>query len=316
MIFSLKHVSLLWRILLSTSLAIGALLGITGWLVDAFAVRLSEQSVEDEIRVSLESFKARWNDQTRNLASLNRIISSMSDVRAAFQTRDRATIRDTAQELWSRVSQENVVFLVLSPNGEELASLGGSYPSRLLDNDSLTAAMSRFPNQVSGFISRGSGLFYVVLTPVYVQAGSDQELLNILLAGFEVNRQFAETLKQSARDSDFAFVASRKVIATTLPFADTGAIGATCRSDSLRHLDLNGNDYVALGNPLNSIDGKPIADLCVVRSFSAARHTLNELQRTIGAIWILSVIAGLGISYLLARYIVRPLKRLDRAASE
>ena len=125
MILSLKRFSLLWRILLSTSLAIGALLGITGWLVQAYAIRLSEQSVEDEIRVSLESFKARWNDQTRNLASLNRIISSMSDVRAAFRTKDRATIRDSAQELWSRVSQENVVFLVLSPNGEELASLGG-----------------------------------------------------------------------------------------------------------------------------------------------------------------------------------------------
>jgi signal transduction histidine kinase len=316
MIFSFRHVSLLWRILLSTSLAVGALLGITGWLVQAYAVRLSEQSVEDEIRVTLEAFKARWNDQTRNLASLNRIISSMSDVRAAFQTRDRATIRDTAQELWSRVSQENVVFLVLSPNGEELASLGGGYPSGLLDRDSLKGARSRFPNQVAGFVSRGAGLFYVVLTPVYVQAGSDQELLNILLAGFEVNRQFAETLKRSGRDSDFAFVASGNVIASTLPFSNTQTLGSVCRSDALRHVDLGGNDYVALGNPLNSIDGKPIADLCVVRSFAAARHSLNELRRTVAAIWILSVIAGLGLSYLLARYIIKPLKRLDRAASE
>lgn len=316
MIFSFRHVSLLWRILLSTSLAVGALLGVTGWLVQAYAVRLSEQSVEDEIRVTLEAFKARWNDQTRNLASLNRIISSMSDVRAAFQTRDRATIRDTAQELWSRVSQENVVFLVLSPNGEELASLGGSYPSGLLDRDSLKGAMRRFPNQVAGFVSRGAGLFYVVLTPVYVQAGSDQELLNILLAGFEVNRQFAETLKRSGRDSDFAFVASGQVIASTLPFSNTQTLGSVCRSDVLRHVDLGGNDYVALGNALNSIDGKPIADLCVVRSFGAARHSLNELRRTVAAIWILSLIAGLGLSYLLARYIIKPLKRLDRAATE
>jgi len=316
MILSLKRFSLLWRILLSTSLAIGALLGITGWLVQAYAVRLSEQSVEDEIRVSLESFKAHWNDQTRNLASLNRIISSMSDVRAAFRTRDRATIRDSAQELWSRVSQENVVFLVLSPNGEELASLGGGYPHQLLDSDSLKAAMGRFPSQVSGFLSRGSGLFYVVLTPVYVQAGSDQELLNILLAGFEVNRQFAETLKRSTRDSDFAFLASGHLVASTLPIADPKSIEATCQGSSLQHLELNGNDYVGLGNPLTSIEGKRIADLCVVRSFGAARRSLNELRRTIGAIWILSVIAGLGLSYLLARYIIKPLKRLDWAATE
>jgi signal transduction histidine kinase len=316
MTFSLKGFSLLWRILLSTSLAIGALLGITGWLVQAYAVRLSEQSVEEEIRVSLEAFKARWNDQTRNLASLNRIISSMSDVRAAFATKDRATIRDTAQELWSRVSQENVVFLVLSPNGEELASLGGNYPTGLLDSDSLTAAMGRFPNQVSGFLARGSGLFYVVLTPVYVQAGSDQELLNILLAGFEVNRQFAETLKRSTRDSDFAFLASGRLVASTVPISDPKSIETTCQGNSLHHLELNGSDYVGLGSPLSSIEGKPIADLCVIRSFGAARRSLNELRRTIGAIWILAVVVGLGLSYLLARYIIKPLKRLDRAATE
>jgi signal transduction histidine kinase len=176
--------------------------------------------------------------------------------------------------------------------------------------------MSRFPNQVAGFVSRGAGLFYVVLTPVYVQAGSDQELLNILLAGFEVNRQFAETLKRSGRDSDFAFVASGQVIASTLPFGNTQTLGTVCRSNALRHVDLGGNDYVALGNPLNSIEGKPIADLCVVRSFGAARRSLNILRRTVAAIWILSVIAGLGLSYLLARYIIKPLKRLDRAATE
>jgi signal transduction histidine kinase len=317
MIFSLKRFSLLWRILLSTSLAMGALLGVTGWFVQAYAVRLNRQSIDEEIGVSLEAFKARWSDQTRMLASTNKIISSMSDVRAAFATRDRATIRDSAQELWSRISHENVDFLVLSPDGEILASLGGNNPRLQLDSASLKAAMDRFPNQVSGFITKGPSLFYVVLTPVYVQGGTDQELLNILLAGFEVNRKFADTLKRSGRDSDFAFLASGHLVASTLPVQDSRALETTCRSPgSLREFQLNGNNYVGLSSALTSIEGKPIADLCVFRSFAAAQRSIRELRRTLSAIWLVAIVAGLGLSYLLARYILKPLKRLDRAATE
>ena len=49
----------------------------------------------------------------------------MSDVRSAFMTQDQATIRDTAQQLWSQVSEQDASFLVLDPTGPVIASLGG-----------------------------------------------------------------------------------------------------------------------------------------------------------------------------------------------
>ncbi len=64
--------------------------------------RVSEHSLEEEVRTSLQAYQALWGTPHTTLASISRIISSMSDVRAAFMTRDRATIRDTAQELWSQ----------------------------------------------------------------------------------------------------------------------------------------------------------------------------------------------------------------------
>src|SRR4051812_30330599 len=100
---ALKNLPLFWRVLLSTSIALTALFALTGWAVQTYAVRVSEQSLEQEIRTNLQTSEALWAMRARSLSSISRIISSMSDVRAAFMTRDEATIRDSAQELWSRV---------------------------------------------------------------------------------------------------------------------------------------------------------------------------------------------------------------------
>ena len=38
----------------------------------------------------------------------------------AMDTNDRATIRDTAAEIWTRISQSSALFLVTDPRGEKL----------------------------------------------------------------------------------------------------------------------------------------------------------------------------------------------------
>ena len=52
----LKGISLLWRILLSTSIAVTALFAITGWMVQTYAVRVSQRSIEEEVRTSLQAY--------------------------------------------------------------------------------------------------------------------------------------------------------------------------------------------------------------------------------------------------------------------
>ena len=69
------------------------------------------------MRTSLEAYQALWSTRVHTLTSISRIISSMSDVRAAFMTRDRATIRDTAEQLWTQISEQDANFLVLDPTG-------------------------------------------------------------------------------------------------------------------------------------------------------------------------------------------------------
>lgn len=310
----LKRLSLLWRILLSTSIAITLLLGIAGWLVQRYVVRVTEQSIEQEIRASLQAYQSLWHMRANSLAAVSSILSAMSDVRAAFMTGDQATIRDTAGELWSRVSQEDAVFLVVAPDGKTIASLGGAgnalAPSAFVLP---SGVLSRFPSQVSGFYSQSSELYYLILTPVYVQGGHEPVLLNILVAGFEVNAKLVNGLKQLTQGSDFVFRSGAKVIASTL---GAGSLEEKSGEGGVHRLKVNDMSYAALDTPLFDLSEKRIGELHVLRSFAPADQRLAELQRNVFVIWAIAVLAGLWLTYLLAKRIVEPVRQLDQAAAE
>jgi signal transduction histidine kinase len=311
-----KTSSLLWRLLLSTSLAVTAVFAATGWMVQRYTANVSQHSLEEEIRTSLQAYQSLWSARAHTLTSVSRIVSSMSDVRAAFMTHDRATIRDTAEQLWAQVSEQNANFLVLEPTGAVIASLGGD-PNFDLGAAYVAAAVRSFPKQVSGYVKRGQHLYYTVLTPVYVQSGSGQALLNILLVAFQIDDSLAHELKQSTHGSDFAFISSNDVMAST--FAITAAELRSARNvgnENVQRASLHGGDYLLLSTDLRDALGNLTGQLFVIRSFAGPQTVLAELQRNVAAFWAIGIIASLALTYLLSRRILEPVERLDRAAGE
>lgn len=308
--------SLLWRILLSTSIAVTAVFAVTGWMVQQYATRVSQRSLEEEVRTSLQAYQSLWSARVHNLTAVSRIVSSMSDVRSAFMTRDRATIRDTAGQLWSQVSEQDASFLVLDPTGEVITSLGGD-PEFSVGAPLMQAAIKRFPEQVAGYVRRGSHLYYEVFTPVYVAAGNGQALLNILLVAFDIDARLAHDLKVSTHGSDFAFVSSNDVMASTLPVMNaTDLRSGQSVWGRVQRINLWGSDYLALGTDLRDILGNLTGELFIIRSFAGPREVLADLRRTVAAFWVVGVIVALGLTYLLSKRVLEPVKKLDRAAEE
>jgi signal transduction histidine kinase len=306
----LSRLSLLSKILLSISIAITLLFLVTGWLVLRFIGQATEAMIHDEVQASFQAYDSLWRSRAALLASVSRVLSSMSDVRAAFSTGDRATIRDTAGELWARMSDADAIFLVTDTRGQIIASLGGE-PSMAVEGRLafVDAARARFPEQAQGFVFRDGGLYQVAVTPVYVQAASGQALLNVVVAGYRVDWQLAHQLKKATGGSEFLFLSEGQVLASTLSGAASQSVAARVRSGQ----DLD--DYSPLRSDLLDLTGKPVAQLWILRSFEAARQRVASLRRNIVWIYLLALTAGLGLTYLLARRIVEPIKALDRAAA-
>jgi signal transduction histidine kinase len=307
--------SLLWKILLSTSVAITLLLAIAGWFVQSQTRAALSENLESELQGSFHAYESLWQARAEMLRSVSLVLSSMSDVRAAFQTNDSATIRDTAAEIWSRISRSSALFLVTDPRGEVIASLGGGdiLGSRI---DAVREAAPGFPAQADGFALEGNRLYKLVVTPVYVQTQGGQGLLNVLVAGFPVDASVAHDLKRQTSGSDYVFLAGGKALASTLSTADSNQVAAQYRRDTqLQRLTLGGREIAVLGSTLRNIEGAPTGDLLIVRSFEAIARDLDALQRKLFLIWAAAILAGLAVSMSLAHRILKPIRQLDEAAA-
>jgi signal transduction histidine kinase len=310
--------SLLWRILISTSLLIALLFLATGIAVQRYVSNATERSLQNEVQTSFQAYQSLWTARTGTLAAVSRVISQMADVRAAFLTRDRATIRDSAQELWNRIAAKDSFFLVLSPDGKVIADFGGHGAGLSLTQTTMNAARRTFPAQASGYLADNGRLLYAVFTPVYVQAGSADELLTILLVGFAMDDQLAANLKLSTSGSDFLFLLHRNVVAASVTKSSGSPLfdSFSQPGGKLTKLKAQGVEYLVLVTALSGIDDHPIGELRIVRSLEGARRALNGLERNVALIWSLAAAVGLFLTFLLARQILEPVRRLDKAAYE
>src|SRR5580698_4208936 len=316
--FGFSRLSLLWKTLLSTSIAITLLFAVTVWIVQHHVVQSTSESLEDEVRASFRAYDSLWRAHADKLASISLILSTMSDVRAAFTTGDEATIRDTAAELWNRVSEDNALFLVTDPNGDVITSLGGNLRTSMPRTMPLVQqASASFPRPSQGFLILEGRLYQVIVTPVYVQSVGAPGLIDVLVAGYEVNNLTAGQLKEATGGSDFTFVAGSQVVASTL----AGGVSGTALAEAKRFSQRPGRitdgrtEYMALTTPLMDVRGHPIGELAIFRSFATADQRLKSLRWNILFTWMAAVLAGLALTYLLARRILAPVKQLDRAAA-
>ena len=307
-----SRLSLLWKILIPTSLVMTLAFAITGWLVQRSVVSTSYASVEQEAKASFQAYESLWRARANLLASVSEILSTMSDVRAAFGTGDQATIRDTAGELWAKVSKEDAFFLVADGEGRIVASLGE--PASFAPNDDLPmvrAARARFPKQASGFVQKDDQLFQVVVTPVYVQSARGPALLNVLLAGYRVDAGVAQKLKNSTGGSEYVFASGGRIVTSTLGKEETAVLAPALLRNSTEI-----SDYLAVPTPLLDISGEQVGQLFILRSLAGARQRLAALRRETFALWLLALLAALVLTYLVARKIMQPVAELDRAAAE
>lgn len=326
-----SRLSLLWKILLSTSVAVTVLFAITGEIVLGNITRTMSGSLQEEVQRSFRAYTSLWESRAKMLSTVSSIISDLPTVRLAFDTGDKATIQDTAGELWRKVSESDALFLVTDPKGTVLASLGGA--TSLINSKDMglvQRASGKFPNyiehhndaaalQASGFFFQDGDpceLYQVSLTPVYVQSTQGERLRNILVAGYLVDAFVAKQLKD-ATGSEFLFLTPDGAVTSTLNPRATSVVRANL--DRARSDDLVSDGvakYAWFKTPLVDVSGSKVADLVILRSFENARQRIAGLYTQILLLWLLAVSVGLGLTYLLARRIVEPVRQLDRAAAE
>jgi signal transduction histidine kinase len=319
MIRRFSRLSLLWKILLSTSVAVTILFAITGYIVLSAINRTMYASLEQEVHNSFHAYTSLWNYRADMLSNTTLMLSDLPQVRSAFSTGDRATISDTAGDLWRKVSDVNAIFLVFSPFGQYVTSVGGdTAPALARNKDIFKTASAKFPKQSKGFFLQDGELYNISVTPVYVDSSTgEQRLANVLIAGYRIDALVAQQLKE-ATGSEFLFLQTGgPPVASTLNPRATKVVVRNLGATQASQLVSDGlSKYARFETPLTDIAGRKVGALCILRGFDGSQRQIDSLYSKIVVLWILAVSAGLGVTYLLARRIVQPVKELDRAAAE
>jgi signal transduction histidine kinase len=261
-----------------------------------------------------------WRARGDQLASVSLILSRLPSVRSAFSTRDGATIRDSASEVWDQLSHPETLFLVCDPSGAVIASVAGpegkgKTAPQMSEIAVVRSAAREFPKQARGFVTLGDRLYQIVITPVYVATTQESALLNVLVAGIAVDTDLARELKNATGGSDFVFLAHGRVAASTLDPAAERALAASGSSPQ-RQIQLLGSDYLQFTSALSDVDGNPVGELRILRSFNGALNQITAVRSRLAVLWLGTVLAGIGLTYLLARRLLKPVDELDRAAAE
>jgi signal transduction histidine kinase len=287
---------------------------VAGRIVQEQTQAALERNLDAELQGSFKAYESLWSARTEMLRSVSTVLSTMSDVRAAFRTNDRATIQDTADEMWKRISLSDAVMYVTDGKGDVVATVGGARSARSLDV--VRDASAAFPAQSTGFSTQDGRLYEVVVTPVYVQTESTPVLLNVLVTGFPVDDAVAKDLKARTGGSDFVFLSAGRPVASTLGSEATALIGIDYKpGGGLRHLDFGDREYAVLGTPLKDLAGQPAGNLLIVHNFDAIRRDIDSLRLKLGLIWLVATLAGLGITVYLSRRALKPIEELDQAAA-
>jgi signal transduction histidine kinase len=312
---------LLPKIWLSTSVALTALFGLTGLVLQRQSLRSTVETLRGEIRDSFQAYESLWKARSETLGAISSVMSTHTAVRDVFRTGHAPTIKETAGEMWSAVSdqlRESAFFAVSEPDGTTVTVLESSSVGRLPNRWPITQTVLRAaPKQASGFFVLNDELYQLVLTPVYLDSTRGQELSKVLVAGFVVNHLVAQRLKASTGGSDFLFVSGDKVVASTLNDRATGVLRGSLAGGTNPELVSDGvSEYAVLERNLVDLQERPIGRLYILRSMDTARERLSALQRYLFFMWLGAVALGLAASYFLARRLVEPIRRLDRAAEE
>ncbi|MEZ5352877.1 MAG: hypothetical protein R2762_09595 [Bryobacteraceae bacterium] len=140
-------------------------------------------------------------------------------------------------------------------------------------------------------------LYQLVLTPVYLDDARGASLSKVLVTGFVVNPLVALRLRESTGDSEFLFLSESRVFASTLNDRATGVLREKLAVGGVSDLVSDGvTEYAVSRSDLIDLEGRPVGQLCILRSFDAARDRIGSVQSYLVLIWMCAVAIGLEAS--------------------
>ena len=285
------------RIFLASALLAMLSIGAAVYFVSARITSQTEVELQRDLAEAATLVDDQRRTQSDNFARTATLIADLPKFKAVVDIGDRPTLAPIAEDYLAKAGAD--LLLVTGRRGEQLAMVGAAEAQAVnRPQDPTTAATMK---ATTTFWGHPTGVLEIVSVPITL----DTELLGILSIGYLLDEHRASQFK-AVTGADIAFAIDGSVRASTLgpasiaPLAPLLARGAT-------PVSIDGEDYVALAQPLGPRAGAREPAAIILRSRSERMRTLDSIRATLGGIALGATLLAIVVSYGVARTITRPL---------
>jgi signal transduction histidine kinase len=298
--------SLTNRIFLASSLLAVISIAVAVFVVNARVTRDAEDSLKrylENTATLLGDWEATLSD---NFQLAARLIADSPKLKAAMDTGDPQTVEPIASEYRRQTKAD--VLLISDRQGRPLAVLGPWVADTPLPRPPADAAEGR---AVVTYWPHPTGVLQMITVPVLV--GS--QTLGEVSVGFVLDRHRAAQLRQMT-ESEIAFAIGGRVVAATIGHGYFPIVATMLHSPGVSRLEFGGEDYVGMARPLAAAAAPDGPAAILLQSRTERLRFLRQIHAALGLTAFLAVVGAIGLSYMVARTVTRPLAAITAAMRE
>jgi signal transduction histidine kinase len=309
--------SLRSRIFLASALLALLCIGVAIYLVNQRVTDEAERTLVREIKATGEQVDQLRAERTRTFTLMARLIADLPKLKAAVATNDPPTVQDIARDY--RAQLNSSFMLVTNKAGGALYAAGGSSPPAA-GGAGQDANQSAVREALGGrdsvsLLPEPNGIMQVITVPIVL----DREILGTLSAGFDLDDELAAQLKRMT-GSDLAFGMNGQILASTLGPDGRDLLADHARQSGISRVDLDGQEYEVLPQPLSA--GKDTASAAtgpvgpfalILRSRTERLQSLSAIHTGLFVTTVVAFMIATLLSFAVARTIVQPLAAITDA---
>jgi len=298
------------RFLLSL-LAISAGLTAGTLLIVSYSVRKRvRENIGEDVRNSVANYQSFEAQQEEALTRSAGLLANLPNVRALMTTDDEATIVDASGDVWKLSGSD---LLVLANRSGTVVALRSNVPGLDFASAQMLLGKSLERSDAKDWWFGGGHLYEVWIQPIYFGSTSQNMTVGLLALGHEVNARAAQEFA-SVASSEVAFAFEGTPVASTLNPSLQAELARQIRghkpnsSGNEQEIQLGSERYLA--ETVDLSNGGPVVSLTVLKSFDKATVFLNELNRVLIGLGLLSILAGGALVFWLSHTYTKPLAGL------
>ncbi|HJR41050.1 MAG TPA: protein kinase [Gemmatimonadaceae bacterium] len=310
---------LAWTLYLGTAAVVTIVLAVTLIVLTLLAARTADTAVSRGLEQTRQHVRALLDGRERSLASGALVFAQGPVFRSLVIDARPEDLRDQAAEAVERIGATWVQ--ITDGNGVRLAK--SDEPTAAADTLSGSALIG---GALSGDVATGFGVAgdtALVQTAAVPIAVGQARAAGVLMAAQVIDTAFARSIRDATASEIIFYLLERdgtpRIAVTTL--SDSTAIRSllsgistdSAAGDGPPLVEMGGQHFVALAEPLLSAGGDSLGGFVALRSRDAEMAPFAALRRSIALVGLLGLGAAAALAFVLTRQIIRPLRALADA---